>query len=73
MALENFNSDEFEKHLKVRAFEIENHLKKLLPSKENTIEEKITSSMRYALLNGGKRIRAYLSMESCKLYDIDAQ
>ncbi len=73
MELENFNSDEFEKHLKVRAFEIENHLKKLLPSKENTIEEKITSSMRYALLNGGKRIRAYLSMESCKLYEIDTQ
>ena len=73
MELENFNSDEFEKHLKVRAFEIEGHLKKLLPSKENTIEEKITSSMRYALLNGGKRIRAYLSMESCKLYEIDTQ
>ena len=73
MELENFNSDEFEKHLKVRAFEIEEHLKKLLPSRENTIEEKITSSMRYALLNGGKRIRAYLSMESCKLFEIDTQ
>ena len=73
MELENFNSDEFEKHLKVIALEIEGHLKKLLPSKENTIEEKITSSMRYALLNGGKRIRAYLSMESCKLYEIDTQ
>ena len=73
LKLENFNSNEFEKQLKVRAFEIEEHLKKLLPSRENTIEEKITSSMRYALLNGGKRIRAYLSMESCKLFEIDTQ
>ncbi len=70
MDFQNFRSDEFEKNLKAKANQIENHLKELIPLKNNTIEEKISKTMRYALLNGGKRIRAYLAMESCRLYEI---
>ena len=45
---------EFEKILKDKAYQIELHLNKLIPPKPNTIEETITETMRYALLNGGK-------------------
>jgi len=70
-ALQHFNTCEFEKTLKDRAYQIELHLNKLIPPKPNTIEETITETMRYALLNGGKKVRAYLSMESCRIYGIN--
>ena len=70
---QKFDSDKFEKSLKNEATKIEDRLDKLFPVKENSIEEKISETMRYSLLNGGKRIRAYLSMESCRIYDISVE
>ncbi len=70
---QKFDSDKFEKDLKNKATQIEDHLEKLFPVKKNSIEEKISQTMRYSLLNGGKRIRAYLSMESCRIYDINIE
>ena len=52
-----------------------NHtLNVLLPSSKNLLEPRLESplidGMRYSTLEGGKRIRAFLTLESCKLFDI---
>ena len=73
MEVNKFNPIIFEKILKNNAVKIEEHLNKLIPPKSSKIEKKITETMRYALFNGGKRIRAFIAIESCKIYKIKQQ
>ena len=47
---------------------VENFLDETLPATDNEIAE----GMRYAVLNGGKRLRAFLVMESAALHGISA-
>lgn len=47
----------------------------LLPSQKDlspfpTLEAPLIEGMRYSTLEGGKRIRAFLTLESCKLFDV---
>lgn len=70
MAVNTFNPIIFERALKKNAIRIEEHLDKLIPPKPSKIEKKITETMRYALFNGGKRIRAFIAIESCKIYKV---
>ena len=70
LAESEFNPIIFEKVLKNSALIIEKHLNKLIPPNTSKIEKKITETMRYALFNGGKRIRAFITIESCKIYHI---
>ena len=51
--------------LSTAAFETNLHLEKLLPQ---TRQGKVASAMRYAVLNGGKRLRAFLSLQSGALF-----
>lgn len=43
----------------------------LPPAKENDLKADVITSMRYSLLNGGKRIRPLLTLAFCELYGGD--
>lgn len=58
----------FNKALESAAKRVENLLDETLPATDNEIAE----GMRYAVLNGGKRLRAFLVMESAALHGISA-
>jgi farnesyl diphosphate synthase len=49
---------------------VEAQLDALLPMPE-TAEAKLVEAMRYAVLNGGKRMRAFLVMETAKLFSVN--
>jgi farnesyl diphosphate synthase len=49
---------------------VESQLDALLPLPE-TAEAKLIEAMRYAVLNGGKRLRAFLVMEVAKLFGVN--
>jgi farnesyl diphosphate synthase len=49
---------------------VEAQLDALLPVPE-TAEAKLIEAMRYAVLNGGKRMRAFLVMETAKLFSVN--
>ena len=57
---------EFTTALGTAASRVETYLDTTLPAADNTIAE----GMRYAVLNGGKRLRAFLVMESAALHGI---
>lgn len=59
--------DDFSKKLTAVAQATENTLSALLPK---ATDNPIAAPMRHAALNGGKRLRAFLAVESAALYDI---
>ena len=61
-------TNQFTEALHDTATRVEAYLDATLPAPDTTI----TEGMRYAVLNGGKRLRAFLVMESAKLHGISA-
>jgi farnesyl diphosphate synthase len=59
--------DDFREKLTTVATATEKTLTELLPS----MDSPIAAPMRHAVLNGGKRLRAFLAVESAALYDVD--
>jgi farnesyl diphosphate synthase len=45
-------------------------LEDLLPASEGA-EARLVEAMRYATLNGGKRLRAFLVMQSAAMFSVD--
>ena len=52
------------------ASEVEVALEDLLPASEGA-EARLVEAMRYATLNGGKRLRAFLVMQSAAMFSVD--
>ena len=46
---------------------IEKALDHFLPERKGSLSETVTDAMRYSLLNGGKRVRAVLTLAFCEL------
>ena len=63
----SLNNYDFLNILKKSAQEINENLSKILSFKT---ESNTSEAMRYAVLGGGKRIRGFLVLESCKLFNI---
>tara|TARA_A100001011_G_C14199895_1_gene795174 strand:+ start:264 stop:1151 length:888 start_codon:yes stop_codon:yes gene_type:complete len=57
----------FHKNLKENAVKAANRLNVLLPPESRN---DVTNGMRYAVLNGGKRLRAFLAIESSRIFDV---
>ncbi len=64
---------EFREHLASVAAEVESTLDALIQPSETltTGEHALWEAMRYATLGGGKRLRAFLAVESAMLFDVD--
>jgi farnesyl diphosphate synthase len=62
----DIESIQFLAALSQAASQVESAMDALLPPPESTLIE----AMRYAALSGGKRLRAFLVMESCALYRV---
>lgn len=60
--------DEFRQKLASVARATEHMLVKLLPQ---DVQNPIAAPMQHAVLNGGKRLRAFLAIESAALYDVE--
>ncbi len=60
--------DDFRAKLAAVATATEQTLSQLLPSNS---DNPIAAPMRHAVLNGGKRLRAFLAVESAALYDVN--
>lgn len=60
------SSDNFRKALLNSANTVEEYLRTEMPDAKDTISE----AMHYGVLNGGKRLRAFLAYESATLFDI---
>ena len=56
--------------LAAAAAEVETALADLLPAEEGA-EARLCAAMRYATLGGGKRMRAFLVMETASLFGVD--
>ena len=52
-----------------RVKRIEKALDHFLPERKGSLSETVTDAMRYSLLNGGKRVRAVLTLAFCELCD----
>ena len=50
-----------------RVKHIEKALDHFLPERKGSLSETVTDAMRYSLLNGGKRVRAVLTLAFCEL------
>ncbi|WP_338064484.1 farnesyl diphosphate synthase [Paramylibacter kogurei] len=61
-------SEEFIAKLKETAQQVELELDRILPTPDGN---PLGEPMRHAVLNGGKRLRAYLVMESAKMFGVD--
>ena len=48
-----------------RVKRIEKALDHFLPERKGSLSETVTDAMRYSLLNGGKRVRAVLTLAFC--------
>ncbi len=59
-------NDDFQAALKTAAQETESALKSLLPAADTVVGE----AMRYAALSGGKRLRAFLTIETASLFRV---
>ncbi len=57
----------FPELLRRNAALVEAALNEMLPASDDT---QLRKAMRYAVLNGGKRLRGYLALESARLFDI---
>ena len=60
-------SNVFLKELSTCSLETNTHLLKLLPSHDR---EKLFEAINYVIFSGGKRFRAFLTLQSAKLFDI---
>jgi len=60
----------FEDALRRSAKAVEAKLDALLPRDEAVPEARLSEAMRYATLNGGKRFRPFLALESARLFDV---
>ena len=49
-----------------RVKRIEKALDHFLPERRGSLSETVTDAMRYSLLNGGKRVRAVLTLAFCE-------
>jgi farnesyl diphosphate synthase len=71
----DLDDDDFEVALEMRARAVEKLLRQLLDSRIQTGEiarpEALLSAMRHGVLNGGKRLRPFLVLESAALFDAD--
>jgi len=56
--------------LAATAYEVERALNDLLPVPEGA-ESRVVEAMRYAVLGGGKRMRAFMVMEAASLFGVD--
>ncbi len=63
-------SPELQQAMRDSASEINRTIECLLPSVD-TAEARIYEAMRYATLNGGKRMRPFLVVESAKMFGVD--
>ncbi len=63
------DTDSFVKHLDTTAHRIEGFLTTTLPAPDTAI----AAAMRYGVLNGGKRLRAFFVYESAALHDIPVE
>ncbi|MEM9724723.1 MAG: farnesyl diphosphate synthase [Pseudomonadota bacterium] len=61
--------DTFERRLGARAQQTEATLERLLPQ-ESSDAGRVAAAMRYAALGGGKRLRAFLALESAALFNV---
>ena len=61
----------FEEHWHLYAEEVEKALSETLPAAPKDPSARLIDAMRYSLLGGGKRIRAFLAMEFCTLCGAD--
>ena len=61
---------EFYKCLESNARKTEKQLDSLLPVDS---DNSVTNAMRYAVLNGGKRLRAFIVIEASKIFSIPEQ
>ena len=64
------HSDPLAAALRAAAAEVEAALDELLPAEEGA-EARLCAAMRYATLGGGKRMRAFLVMETAALFGVD--
>ena len=64
------HSDPLAAALRAAAAEVEAALEELLPAEEGA-EARLCAAMRYATLGGGKRMRAFLVMETAALFGVD--
>lgn len=71
------NLASFESRLEAHARRVETHLSTLLGSAPDHGEiarpERLVSAMRHAVLNGGKRLRPFLVLESAALFSADPE
>ena len=69
------DADTFEAILELRARSVENLLRRLLDDRIQSGEiarpERLLAAMRHGVLNGGKRLRPFLVMESAAIFDAD--
>jgi farnesyl diphosphate synthase len=70
MAMNSIDAQELASALTRVAAEVEGMLDVLLP-KVDTVDGRLMEAMRYATLGGGKRLRAFLVMESARLFAVD--
>jgi len=56
--------------MKKTAVEVENLIKELLPQTDFA-ENRLFEAMRYGVLNGGKRLRPFLLMETSKIFSVN--
>ncbi|MEG1971821.1 MAG: polyprenyl synthetase family protein, partial [Oscillospiraceae bacterium] len=47
---------------------VEEKLKDIIKSRKNNLNEAVMNAMEYSVLNGGKRLRAFLTIETCKMF-----
>jgi len=60
-------SNFFLKELSICCDETNNHLKKLVPPKN---EQKLYDAINYTIFSGGKRFRAFLVIQAAKLFEV---
>lgn len=64
-------SPELKQKLSENAEAVNKTISRLLPSDEDLPEAKLFDAMKHGTLNGGKRLRPFLAMESAKLFNVD--
>jgi len=69
MTVEDQAQADLAKALRARAEQVEQALDALLPEVEGA-EARLAESMRYSTLGGGKRLRAFLVMETASLFSV---
>lgn len=65
--MHSYNKDLALEAISASRKEVEEALEKIYPDEENGVAGKLYGAVRYSLLSGGKRIRATLCLESCRL------